>query len=151
MLLLKPGQEAVVISHAARQTQHEQSFSIDGSIDPASLDQSVMASNAIEIYIPAFNDGRGLSVVRYLRLSKGYGGTLRVTGNILPDQLQSLFQLGVDEVLVGDVNLARHSNQDWIDANAWAIKKQMPLPAYQESSGVDFQSVWQQRRRAKKA
>lgn len=145
MLLLKSGTEAVVVSHAERQAQFEGSAAIDGNTDPETLESTVLSASAIEINIPAFNDGRGLSVARYLRLNKKYSGLLRATGNILPDQLQSLFQLGFDEVLIGDVNLARHSEQDWVEANNWFEKSQPQLPAYQESAGNDLQSIWRKR------
>lgn len=145
MLLLKPGAEAVVLTHAERQSQFEQAVAIDGNTDPESLADDVICADVIEINIPAFSDGRGLSIARYLRLNKRYSGLLRVTGNVIPDQLQSLFQLGFDEVMIGDVNLARHSEQDWRDASASFTKNQSLLPNYQESLGGNSPSIWRQR------
>ncbi|MBL8789846.1 MAG: DUF934 domain-containing protein [Rhizobiales bacterium] len=44
---------------------------------------------------PAFGDGRSYSIARQLRLD-GYQSELRATGNILPDQLQFMLQVGFD-------------------------------------------------------
>lgn len=144
MLLLKRGVEPTVIAHAERQAQFEKAMSIDASADPLAFDDDVLKVDAIEIDIPDFSDGRGLSIARYLRLNRRYTGLLRATGNVIPDQLQSLFQLGFDEVLIGDVNLAKHSDQDWRAANDWFVKNQPLLPAYHES-GADAESIWRRR------
>lgn len=144
MLLLKSGADPVVISHALRQAQFEQACAVDGNADPAAFDRAVLKADTIEIDIPAFSDGRGLSIARYLRLNKKYRGLLRATGNVIPDQLQSLFQLGFDEVLIGDVNLAKHSEADWREANDFFIKNQPLLPAYQESDSAQ-PSIWHRR------
>jgi uncharacterized protein (DUF934 family) len=49
----------------------------------------------IVLDFPAFTDGRSYSLARQLRLD-GYRGELRATGNILPDQLQFMLQVGID-------------------------------------------------------
>ncbi|MFT3671992.1 DUF934 domain-containing protein [Aestuariivirga sp.] len=50
---------------------------------------------------PAFNDGRSYSIARQLRLD-GYQSELRAAGNILPDQLQFMLQVGFDTFDVSD-------------------------------------------------
>ena len=50
---------------------------------------------------PSFVDGRSYSMARQLRLD-GYRGELRAEGNILPDQLQSMLQVGFDSFQVSD-------------------------------------------------
>jgi uncharacterized protein (DUF934 family) len=50
---------------------------------------------------PAFGDGRSYSLARGLRLD-GYRAELRAEGNILPDQLQYMRQVGFDSFLVGE-------------------------------------------------
>jgi uncharacterized protein (DUF934 family) len=50
---------------------------------------------------PAFSDGRAYSLARQLRLD-GYCGELRASGNILPDQLQFMRQVGIDSYEVTD-------------------------------------------------
>lgn len=145
MLLLKAGQQASVISHADRQAQFAAVVALDGHIDIDSIDDNTVAAEAIEINIPAFSDGRGFSVARHLRMSKKYRGVLRATGGVLPDQLQALFQVGFDEVLVGDVNLAKHSEQDWLNAHGAVVRQESLLPSYHESTFVGQGSVWARR------
>jgi len=53
----------------------------------------------IVLPFPAFSDGRSYSIGRQLRL-EGYRGELRAEGNILPDQLQLMLQVGFDSFLV---------------------------------------------------
>lgn len=143
-MLLLSNDNVKHIEHAERQLQHEQAVALDGFADPDTLSDSMLASPTIEVSLGAFNDGRGLSLARYLRLNKNYTGVLRATGNLLPDQLQAIYQLGFDEVLVGDVNLARHSETDWLDAHRRLNDLTACLPAYVEKD--DGQpSVWSKR------
>ncbi len=55
----------------------------------------------VVLNFPGFNDGRSYSLARQLRLD-GYRGELRAEGNVLPDQLQFLRQVGFDSFLVTD-------------------------------------------------
>ncbi len=55
----------------------------------------------IVLPFPAFNDGRAYSIARQLRLD-GYRGELRAAGNILPDQIQLMQQVGIDSFEVSD-------------------------------------------------
>ena len=74
----------------------------------------------IVLAFPSFTDGRSYSIARGLRLD-GYRGELRAEGNVLPDQLQYMRQVGFDSFLVTD----RFPLQDW-----QAASHQMSL-AYQ--------------------
>ncbi len=69
---------------------------------------------------PSFTDGRSYSIARALR-QNGYRGELRAGGNVLPDQLQFMRQVGFDSFLVTD----RFPLQVW-----QAASQQMSL-AYQ--------------------
>jgi uncharacterized protein (DUF934 family) len=55
----------------------------------------------IVLDFPTFTDGRAYSLARQLRLS-GYRGELRATGNLLPDQLQFMLQVGIESFEVTD-------------------------------------------------
>jgi uncharacterized protein (DUF934 family) len=55
----------------------------------------------IVLPFPAFTDGRSYSLARQLRLD-GYRGELRATGNLLPDQLQFMVQVGIESFEVSD-------------------------------------------------
>ncbi|MFM8746071.1 MAG: DUF934 domain-containing protein [Aestuariivirga sp.] len=57
--------------------------------------------SVIVLPFPAFNDGRAYSLARKLR-EMGYQGELRASGNILPDQLQFMLQVGFDAFEIGD-------------------------------------------------
>lgn len=50
---------------------------------------------------PAFADGRSYSIARQIR-NLGYTGELRATGNVLPDQLQMMLQVGFSSFEVAD-------------------------------------------------
>jgi uncharacterized protein (DUF934 family) len=69
---------------------------------------------------PAFNDGRAYSIARQIR-EFGYKGELRATGNVLPDQMQFMLQVGFDAFEIGE----RFPLETWQKAS-----KQMSL-AYQ--------------------
>lgn len=58
----------------------------------------------IEIEFPKFRDGRAFSSARLLRERYGFRGTLRASGNILPDQALFLARCGVDEIALGDLS-----------------------------------------------
>ncbi len=62
----------------------------------------------IVVAFPAFNDGRSYSLARQLRLD-GFQGELRASGNILPDQVQFMHQVGIDSLEVSE----RFSLEDW--------------------------------------
>ena len=55
----------------------------------------------IVLPFPAFNDGRAYSIARKLR-EMGYAKELRATGNVLPDQLQFMLQVGFDAFEIGE-------------------------------------------------
>jgi uncharacterized protein (DUF934 family) len=85
---------------------------------------------------PAFNDGRAYSLARQMRLD-GYRGEIRATGNVLPDQLQLMRQVGVDSCDVSE----RFPLDAWQRAS-----KQMSL-AYQRGlyRRVGEKEVWSER------
>ncbi len=65
-----------------------------GNVDRAeALAMFLPKLQLIELPFPAFNDGRAYSIARQLR-QMGYRGELRATGNVLPDQLQFMLQVG---------------------------------------------------------
>ena len=55
----------------------------------------------IVLPFPAFSDGRAYSQARQLR-EQGYRGELRASGDVLPDQLQFMLQVGFDSFAVSD-------------------------------------------------
>ncbi len=57
--------------------------------------------SVIVLPFPAFADGRAYSIARKLR-EMGYRGELRAIGNVLPDQLQFMLQVGFDTFEIGE-------------------------------------------------
>jgi len=55
----------------------------------------------IVLTFPTFTDGRAYSIARQLR-EMGYGRELRAAGNVLPDQIQFMRQVGFDSFEVTD-------------------------------------------------
>ena len=51
----------------------------------------------VALAFPAFNDGRSFSKAELLRSRHGFGGSIRATGQVLPDQLPHMLRLGFDE------------------------------------------------------
>lgn len=85
---------------------------------------------------PAFADGRAYSIARQLRLD-GYQSELRGSGNVLPDQLQFMRQVGIDSFEVSE----RYPLEVWQRAS-----RQMSL-AYQRGlyRPVGEREVWSER------
>jgi uncharacterized protein (DUF934 family) len=90
----------------------------------------------VVVNFPAFTDGRSYSQVRQLRLD-GYRGEIRATGNILPDQLQFMLQVGVDSFEVSE----RFTLEDWQKA---AQQMQLTYQLGYNRAGVE-REVWAQR------
>ena len=87
---------------------------------------------------PAFTDGRAYSIARQLR-EMGYTRELRAAGNVLPDQLQFMRQVGFDSFEVGE----RFEPSRWL-----AASRQMSL-SYQRGFGrsAGETEVWSERHR----
>jgi uncharacterized protein (DUF934 family) len=69
----------------------------------------------VAVLFPRFGDGRGFSLGQMLR-EQGYGGTLRVTGPIIPDQLAFAIQCGFDEVEISEEQALRQPIEQWVHA-----------------------------------
>ena len=69
----------------------------------------------IAVAFPKFADGRGFSIAQALR-EAGYTGTLRATGQLLPDQFAFALQCGFDQVEIDDARLARQPLEQWLSA-----------------------------------
>lgn len=92
----------------------------------------------IVLPFPSFTDGRAYSLARQLR-EIGYTRELRAAGNVLPDQVQFMLQVGFDSFEIGD----RFSADVWLKAS-----RQMSL-AYQRGlyRPGGQQEVWSERHR----
>lgn len=66
----------------------------------------------IVLPFPSFTDGRAYSLARQIR-ETGYGRELRAAGNVLPDQVQFMLQVGFDSFEIGD----RFTAEVWLKAS----------------------------------
>ena len=72
----------------------------------------------IRVAFPAFNDGRGFTVARRLRLA-GFTGTLRAKGHVIADQYTMARRAGFDEVEITDDLAARQPADQWRFRSDW--------------------------------
>ncbi|MFN4143173.1 DUF934 domain-containing protein [Aestuariivirga sp.] len=68
---------------------------------PEALATFLHRLSVIVLPFPAFGDGRAYSIARKLR-EMGYRGEIRAVGNVLPDQLQFMLQVGFDAFEIGE-------------------------------------------------
>lgn len=101
-----------------------------GGIDPRSLGLRI-ANDAerarlrpwlhrvglIAVLFPAFSDGRGFSLGKWLR-EQGFAGRLRAEGPVIADQWPHLRGCGFDEVLIPEALAARQPEAQWRAAEA---------------------------------
>jgi uncharacterized protein (DUF934 family) len=84
--------------------------------DPASLDLAGLT--LIRVHVPAFNDGRGFTVGRRLRML-GYAGELRAVGPMIADQYPMARRVGFDAVEIPDDIAARQPEAQWRARSNW--------------------------------
>ncbi len=81
--------------------------------------QNVLPELAIiRIAFPRFDDGRGFTLARDLRLA-GYRGRLRACGPLLADQYTMLRRCGFDEVEIDQSLALRQPVEDWKFRTGW--------------------------------
>jgi uncharacterized protein (DUF934 family) len=80
--------------------------------DPAALPDHFGNIGLIRIAFPAFNDGRGFTLARRLRVL-GYTGRLRAHGHVIADQYTMARRSGFDEVEISDDLALRQPEVQW--------------------------------------
>jgi uncharacterized protein (DUF934 family) len=89
-----------------------------GAVDLANTDNPLALADVladltlIRVAFPAFNDGRGFTVGRSLRMM-GYTGTLRAHGHIIADQYAMARRVGFDDVEIPDDLALRQPADQW--------------------------------------
>jgi len=86
--------------------------------DPVAVEPFLAALMLIRVGFPAFNDGRGFTIARRLRLA-GYTGELRALGPVIADQYAMARRLGFDAVEIPDVLAARQPEAQWRARSDW--------------------------------
>ena len=85
----------------ADDVQGVQALNLLATDDPARLSNRLADLPLIRIAFAAFNDGRGFTLARRLRMM-GYQGRLRAHGPILADQYAMAPRVGSDEAEIPD-------------------------------------------------
>ncbi|THD84429.1 DUF934 domain-containing protein [Aliigemmobacter aestuarii] len=86
--------------------------------DPAALAAHLDRITLIRVAFPAFNDGRGFTLARRLRMM-GYTGRLRAFGHVIADQYAMARRVGFDEVEIGEDLAARQPAAQWKARADW--------------------------------
>jgi uncharacterized protein (DUF934 family) len=91
---------------------HTGALDLANTDDPAALAAHFGNIGLIRIAFPAFNDGRGFTLARRLRVM-GYTGRLRAHGHVIADQYTMARRAGFDEVEINDDLAARQPADQW--------------------------------------
>jgi uncharacterized protein (DUF934 family) len=102
---------------AAKAPEQKIGVLVPNNIHPRALAPVQDRLDLIAVEFPRHSDGRGFSLGRMLR-QQGFGGTLRASGHILPDQFGFALHDGFDEVEIDDAQAARQPVEQWLHARA---------------------------------
>lgn len=91
---------------------HTGALDLANTDDPAALKDQFGNIGLIRIAFPAFNDGRGFTLARRLRVL-GYTGRLRAHGHVIADQYTMARRSGFDEVEISDDLATRQPAVQW--------------------------------------
>jgi uncharacterized protein (DUF934 family) len=91
---------------------HTGALDLANTDDPTALAQHFGNIGLIRIAFPAFNDGRGFTLARRLRVL-GYTGRLRAHGHVIADQYTMARRSGFDEVEISDDLALRQPAAQW--------------------------------------
>lgn len=101
-----PRLQVFLASHFTAPEAPGQRLSLPNDADPASV--VLQGIGVVELHFPRFTDGRAFSQAFLLRRRLGFAGTLRATGDVLPDQLLQMQRCGFTEaVLRADQSLEK--------------------------------------------
>ena len=95
-----------------------------GTVDLANTDNPLALTDVladltlIRVAFPAFNDGRGFTVGRSLRMM-GYKGTLRAHGHLIADQYAMARRVGFDDIEISDELALRQPADQWVFRADW--------------------------------
>ena len=91
---------------------------LPGDADPSDLQSQLNSIGLIRIDFPRFDDGRGFTLARRLRLM-GYKRRLRAHGPLLADQYAMARRAGFDEIEVSDGHAKRQPEPSWLFRSDW--------------------------------
>lgn len=85
---------------------------------PEALPGLTAGAGLVRVAFPAFSDGRGFTLARWLR-AQGFTGRLRAAGHVLADQYAMARRAGFDEVEISDELAARQGPEQWRARADW--------------------------------
>jgi uncharacterized protein (DUF934 family) len=97
---------------------HKGAVDLSSTDDPTALADHLADLSLIRVAFPAFNDGRGFTIGRRLRMM-GYTGRLRAKGAVIADQYAMARRVGFDEVEISDDLAARQPADQWAFRADW--------------------------------
>jgi uncharacterized protein (DUF934 family) len=97
---------------------HQGVVEIAHTDDPALLADHLASLRLIRVTVPAFNDGRGFTVGRRLRVL-GYTGALHAVGPMIADQFPMARRVGFDAVEIPDDIAQRQPEAQWLNRANW--------------------------------
>jgi uncharacterized protein (DUF934 family) len=100
---------------AARHDGQWLGVSLPNSCHAADLKPVQDRLELVAVDFPRFSDGRGFSIAKGLR-EQGYRGTLRASGDLIPDQFAFALHVGFDEIEISDEQAARQPIGQWLHA-----------------------------------
>lgn len=83
--------------------------------DPGAVAPHFPRTAVIRIPFRSFADGRGFTLARALR-RLGYGGRIRASGHVIPDQWRMARACGIDEVEISADQARRQPEAGWMAA-----------------------------------
>jgi uncharacterized protein (DUF934 family) len=85
------------------------SLQISNDSDVTTLKQEIASAERIELYFPAFTDGRAFSQAVQLRKRLGFKGDIRATGDVLIDQLVQMQRSGFTSAVLREDQSFEHA------------------------------------------
>ncbi|MCV0382727.1 MAG: DUF934 domain-containing protein [Erythrobacter sp.] len=83
--------------------------------DGEELARQAPGAELIAIEVPKTGDGRVFSLAATLR-ERGFGGTIRAVGPLIPDQFAFALSCGIDQVEISEEQFARQPLDQWLAA-----------------------------------
>ncbi|MDE2579853.1 MAG: DUF934 domain-containing protein [Hyphomicrobiales bacterium] len=87
-------------------------LAIENTANVRDVERHFDSVTLIVIHFPSFGDGRGFTLARRLRRA-GFGGTLRASGPLIPDQFAFALACGFDEVELPEGQIERQPVEQW--------------------------------------
>jgi len=113
---------------------------LPGDTEPRAIEERFGDSTVVIIEFSTSSDGRGFSLLRYLRSRGLVTGCVFAGGGINPEQVTLAFQTGFDGIAVEDSAWAEYGDSVW----RRALEPRVTL-SYGNYDTVSVESIWDKR------